>query len=631
MRFPRSCGIALAAGLIASLASTGIPAAASTPAAGPLPRAGIAVQPQRLVDTRSSQRVVPGATLRVPVPAATSAGATAVTVNLTAVDALGAGYVTAWPCNQAPPATSVLNFRPGHPDANLAAMAFGGEVCIQTSAPVHVIVDLMGWFTGANEFRGSPPNRMLDTRGGPTLQPFQPRTLAVGGQPGIGAGAAAVALNVTVTQPQADGYVVAYPCGGAVPATSTVNFRAGEDVANLTVVAPASGNVCFLSSVPTHLLVDSFGWVPSGGGLIAQPPGRLLDTRQSNWPYGAAKSTSTLTVQVSGRAGIPNNADSALLTVTAVDTSSTGYVTVWPCDQPLPGTSIVNTWSGSLRSNLAFVKLSADGTACLQAKTDSGATVQLIADAVGYTTGGPNRSDPPAAPVPPTPPTTPTPPTPGNPTGHFTTLPPGSALPTDAECASRVRPAAEVRADNNTANHTTWSSQPGISFPLGARATGNYTGTTDEIIQWAACKWGIDEDIVRAQVAKESWWNQDALGDQTGQNCAPVSPQTNPCGESIGLMQVRWFYHQPAFQGAVKSSAYNLDYSYSVWRDCFEGNATWLNTVERGKDYAKGDAWGCVGLWFSGRWYTQAANEYIAAVQGYMNQRVWESADFKNG
>ena len=38
------------------------------------------------------------------------------------------------------------------------------------------------------------------------------------------------------------------------------------------------------------------------------------------------------------------------------------------------------------------------------------------------------------------------------------------------------------------------------------RVTGNFTGTTDEIIQWAACKWGIDEDIVRAQMAKESWW-----------------------------------------------------------------------------------------------------------------------------
>ena len=27
------------------------------------------------------------------------------------------------------------------------------------------------------------------------------------------------------------------------------------------------------------------------------------------------------------------------------------------------------------------------------------------------------------------------------------------------------------------------------------------------------------------------------------------------------------------------------------------------NTVERNGTYAAGDVWGCVGLWFSGRWY----------------------------
>ena len=27
---------------------------------------------------------------------------------------------------------------------------------------------------------------------------------------------------------------------------------------------------------------------------------------------------------------------------------------------------------------------------------------------------------------------------------------------------------------------------------------GDFAGTTDQLIQWAACKWGIDEDIVRA-------------------------------------------------------------------------------------------------------------------------------------
>ena len=175
-------------------------------------------------------------------------------------------------------------------------------------------------------------------------------------------------------------------------------------------------------------------------------------------------------------------------------------------------------------------------------------------------------------------PTTTRPPT----TGHFSTLPPGSALPSDATCAAQVRPMAERRAINNTPNHTRGAAVAGL-----ARVTGDFTGTTDEIIEWVACKWGIDEDIVRAQIAQESWWHQDAKGDLTSdQNaCYPTfRTGSGQCPESIGLGQVRYQYHTLAFTNgyAAVSSAFNLDYTYSVWRGCYEGQLTWLNTVERG-------------------------------------------------
>ena len=213
------------------------------------------------------------------------------------------------------------------------------------------------------------------------------------------------------------------------------------------------------------------------------------------------------------------------------------------------------------------------------------------------------------------------------PTGHFSTLPPGAALPSDAACAAQVRPMAERRPINNVPNHTKGAAVSGL-----ARVTGNFTGTTDEIIEWAACKWGIDEDIVRAQIAKESWWHQDAAGDLTSdQNaCYPTfRTGSGQCPESIGLGQVRYQYHTLAFTNgyAVVSSAFNLDYTYSVWRGCYEGQLTWLNTVERGATYAAGDVWGCLGVWFSGRWHTAPAETYIAAVKDYLNQRVWESRE----
>ena len=37
--------------------------------------------------------------------------------------------------------------------------------------------------------------------------------------------------------------------------------------------------------------------------------------------------------------------------------------------------------------------------------------------------------------------------------------------------------------------------------------TGRYRGTTDEILQWAARKWGFDPDLFRAVAAVESYWN----------------------------------------------------------------------------------------------------------------------------
>lgn len=208
-------------------------------------------------------------------------------------------------------------------------------------------------------------------------------------------------------------------------------------------------------------------------------------------------------------------------------------------------------------------------------------------------------------------PSTPTPST--APTGRFTTLPPGSPLPSDAECAARVRPAPEVRPGNATYNQTKGHGPPAnppSSFY--SRVTGNFTGTTDELIQWAACKWGIDEDIARAQTAKESWWEQTAVGDN---------------GESFGLLQVRVPYWGWAFNNGIgdakSSSAYNLDAALAARRYCYEGNDTWL-----GGSYTKGDLWGCVGLWFSGRWYDQPAQTYIAAVKDYLNRRVWEQPGF---
>lgn len=229
--------------------------------------------------------------------------------------------------------------------------------------------------------------------------------------------------------------------------------------------------------------------------------------------------------------------------------------------------------------------------------------------------------------------------------GHFGTLPVGAALPTEAECASRVRPAPETRPTNSGYNQRKGT---GPNYE-NARVTGNYTGTTDEIIQWAACKWGMDEDVLRAQASVETYWFQNGLGDFTtdANSCTPLYPlATYPgqaagmCPESIGFMQIRWNYTKSAYfssptespatmtNNAVYSTAYNLDYYGWNFRSCYNGEKTWLNTVERTGTYVAGDVWGCLGVWVAGRWYIEPAQTYIGKVQANLNARIWETPSF---
>src|SRR5262249_45717759 len=114
---------------------------------------------------------------------------------------------------------------------------------------------------------------------------------------------------------------------------------------------------------------------------------------------------------------------------------------------------------------------------------------------------------------------------PGTPSGvhpataplHFRTLPPGAKLPSGAAGAHWVAesPKRENKAANRTFNRTKGERVGAHFFPAGdspqagkllaPRINGDFTGTTQEILRWAACKWGISQSVVYAQAAVESW------------------------------------------------------------------------------------------------------------------------------
>src|SRR6185369_15498491 len=185
---------------------------------------------------------------------------------------------------------------------------------------------------------------------------------------------------------------------------------------------------------------------------------------------------------------------------------------------------------------------------------------------------------------------------------HFGTLAPSATLPSGAQCATWVCATTykENKGANAAANKTT-GHHVGSDFFSGddarantviaPRVDGQFTGTTHQILRWAACKWGIDEDIVYAQAAIESWWRQGTLGDfGTDAGRCPsghglgADGKPGQCPESYGILQNRYPYEQSAWPGIGSSTAMNADLAYAIWRVCFEGYEGWLNTVERGRD-----------------------------------------------
>lgn len=131
---------------------------------------------------------------------------------------------------------------------------------------------------GPFRFYALTPCRVVDTRnpngptGGPVLNHNTSRSFPMQGQCGVPAGAKAVALNVTITQPNSNGYLTLYPSGGAQPIVSNINFVANESaLANGAIVplAAAAPDLSVFAAAPfppagqtgrVHVILDVTGY-----------------------------------------------------------------------------------------------------------------------------------------------------------------------------------------------------------------------------------------------------------------------------------------------------------------------------------------------------------------------------------
>jgi len=265
--------------------------------------------------------------------------------------------------------------------------------------------------------------------------------------------------------------------------------------------------------------------------------------------------------------------------------------------------------------------------------------------------------------------------------GYFALRPAGAwaSLPTGSTCAVRVhRSSWEPRPDNRVPNHTmpvvravhrAFTARPlsgdGSYSPrwdtwLLPRVSGQFTGTTDEIFQWAACKWGLPDNLLRAMAVRESTWYQGevypsgrpvtnwGMGDLFTRSSAASRTYCDglarygrdyqqdfaagKCPKTFSILGVMsWqapsWGRMPANQNGTfpfnrNSTAFAADYLGSQLRGCFEGWQRWLDNTGSG-GYSAGQLWGCVGAWYSGAWRDTAANGYISRVQDEQARRLW--------
>ncbi len=258
--------------------------------------------------------------------------------------------------------------------------------------------------------------------------------------------------------------------------------------------------------------------------------------------------------------------------------------------------------------------------------------------------------------------------------GYFPTLPPHAALPSGRQCAAEIPSTPETIPGNIPFNRTVatpsdlaafraegYTFETLASYAQYARIKGDYTGSTDMIMRWAACKYGIDENVVRGQAWEESFWRQWTTGDKrtTRPQCvqdgfAALWNTTIPladgrkascpycCYTSWSAWQTKVYYEWKTWPMIKDSTSFAAEYRFADTRSCINGD--WApyfarrpaqpghNTyAEDAAAYANNPSqanldtllWGCIGMHYSGGWYDPAAVKYINNIKGNIAHKRW--------
>jgi hypothetical protein len=372
------------------------------------------VDPARVFDTRPDEETVDGdGKGNGPLPAGSTtcfkvtgragvpANASAVIVNATAIQAASVGFITLFAKGSNRPQTSSLNFAPGGAVGNTAIVQVGtgGEICVYNSTSVGLVLDVTSYVGDTEAVRPLEPSRLVDSReSGETadgvdeaegrLEAGEELEVQVTGRGGVPTDTVAVAVNATVVSPDDVGFITLYPCDGAAPVTSSLNYNAGQTTGNSGIVGLSDeGTLCVISDEDTDIVLDVTTSFSEDEDFDAFLPARLLDTRAGLQTVdgesagdGKFEAGDVRKVQVAGRSDVPSDAKAAAVNVTAVRPEGNGFVTLFSCDEARPLASSLNFGARDFAvGNSAVVTLSDDGSLCVYAHEATHITMDVNA------------------------------------------------------------------------------------------------------------------------------------------------------------------------------------------------------------------------------------------------------------
>lgn len=325
-------------GKVAALATLSPPDPGAEPPLQAAPGEFFSVPLYRVLDTRNGTgetggeaQIPAGSPLNVAVTGVDNvpSDATSVVVNVVALNATASGYLTTYDTDNGDSNVASVGVKAGinANQTDTIPVSSTGTVSVanHTSAPLDVVMTLMGYYSGGSEsaagdtYFDAPWDKIVDTTtglGAPRQQIAAggSLTIQVGGEGGIATGADTAVIQLSAPNATTNGYLDAYAAGTSDPGVSELIYDGAMTYSDLVYVPLSSSGQVIITNhgtAPVDLVVVTRGYfmppatTPVGAEYAPVGPDGPVYVCGSTSAWVQIAAWGTTTFQVAGTAGLP--------------------------------------------------------------------------------------------------------------------------------------------------------------------------------------------------------------------------------------------------------------------------------------------------------------------------------------